>query len=571
MVDTSSASRSVPGAAVEKARPLLGVAPESEPRVTVANETRARLIIRNGDDALTLAPLEHRSLPEKSHKRLPLAHLEMLGYITSERDVQAGRRTSRAFFLAGSVYGALFFLVWGVFFGTSVEFWTAFGLLLAVAAVVGLTGEHLGVRAVQAIYLAVILVVGVGMPMAAIWAGGNIDHVWHTALHGQGADQDRATLTLLGRGIQTVFIVVVTLLPGLLYFLFDRYRLSTLEEEFTRQIFRLDQTVRTRADLDAKYGHLLGEAYGHQQRGAKSARIQPGTRLPIVIATVIFALGWIVVLLNAEVDEVVIAQGDGLRTLITPWQSATAFAFLGAYVFLLQAALRAYLRGDLRPKFYGYAAMRVVVAVVFAWVLDLMIPTDGAVLLATAFVVGLVPDTFLQRVREFVRTNTVDELIEPHPLTELEGLDVYDRTRLEQEGVTNVEGLAHSNLVELLLQTRIPAGRLVDWADQAQLQLHLDTDKKRTEYLKKLRRRGIRTASDLLVVHRAAQKRSKEDVNALFATLGSEDNLPFVETIIDAVRDDEWMPQILAWHSVKNRAEHVLRYPEDFEDDIPLP
>ncbi len=36
-----------------------------------------------------------------------------------------------------------------------------------------------------------------------------------------------------------------------------------------------------------------------------------------------------------------------------------------------------------------------------------------------------------------------------------------------------MEGLAHHDLIELLLQTRIPAPRLVDWTDQAILYLHV--------------------------------------------------------------------------------------------------
>jgi hypothetical protein len=573
---------------------LLGISTQGESsQMSVANETRARLVVQNGSEALVLAPLETQLLDVVRYERLSLKPLEDLGYVRSDSVVLGESRLHRSALLVGAFYGGLAFLLWGVFVGTSWLYWALLGLAVAAAAVARLRDEDLGVKVVQGIYIVVVLVVGVGMPVLAIWAGGDIQDVWNTALDGTGLAQERATLTLLGRGIQTVFLVLVTLLPGLLFFLFDRYRLKTLAAEFTHQIFRLDRSVRTRSDLHAKYGHLLTELYGYDpsrrnlSRGSFSrrksqtartteSRERPGTRLPVVLATIVFALGWIVVLLNAEVEVVFLS--DGLRSLITPWQSATAFAFLGAYVFVLQAALRAYLRGDLRPKFYSYAALRVIVAVVFAWVLDVLIDSDGAALLVPAFVVGLVPDTFLHRLRQYMRTRgagPLNLLTEKRPLTQLEGIDVYDGTRLEQEGVTNVEGLAYSNLIELMLQTRIPATRLLDWADQALLYLHIDTGDKQDgppEALTTLRGRGIRTASDLLVAHKAAQTRGDADV--FLGILGSgptQGGPPVLQTIVDTIKDDEWVPQIMDWRNPAKRAERTLRYPDDFKNGIPIP
>ena len=40
---------------------------------------------------------------------------------------------------------------------------------------------------------------------------------------------------------------------------------------------------------------------------------------------------------------------------------------------------------------------------------------------------------------------------DPLPLTALEGIDLYDRTRLASEGVTNIEALAHHNMIDLVL------------------------------------------------------------------------------------------------------------------------
>ena len=67
--------------------------------------------------------------------------------------------------------------------------------------------------------------------------------------------------------------------------------------------------------------------------------------------------------------------------------------------------------------------------------------------------------------------------------------------------------LAHHDLVELMLPTRIPVPRLVDWTDQAILQLHVGA-----QDLAKLRSYGIRTATDLLTLRSSAEARGKLDL-----------------------------------------------------------
>ena len=79
-----------------------------------------------------------------------------------------------------------------------------------------------------------------------------------------------------------------------------------------------------------------------------------------------------------------------------------------------------------------------------------------------------------------------------------------------EEGIEDMQNLATMNLVDVILHTRVPPGRLVDWTDQAFLLIHLEpadhggrrraappgaggaTDRQQ------LRRMGIRTATDLL-------------------------------------------------------------------------
>jgi hypothetical protein len=165
----------------------------------------------------------------------------------------------------------------------------------------------------------------------------------------------------------------------------------------------------------------------------------------------------------------------------------------------------------------------------------------------------------------------LNSIFEPLPLTGLDGIDLYDRARLETEGVTNIESLAHHDLVDLMLQTRIPVPRLVDWTDQAILYLHLglagdERDEKGRTALEVLRRHGIRTATDLERAHAAAAARGSRAERALLDLLPAEngDQPPRLRVILDAVADDEWMDALRYWHQPEHQHEQTLRYPEHF-------
>ena len=60
-----------------------------------------------------------------------------------------------------------------------------------------------------------------------------------------------------------------------------------------------------------------------------------------------------------------------------------------------------------------------------------------------------------------------------YPLSDLEGLNVWYEARLMEEGIEDMQNLVSANIVDVLLHTRVPVGRLVDWCDQAQLFVHL--------------------------------------------------------------------------------------------------
>lgn len=356
-----------------------------------------------------------------------------------------------------------------------------------------------------------------------------------------------AVLTVIGRSMQILFVAIAALLPSLLYFLFDREHLGTVRDRFIRNIMRFDPTITTRHDADDKYGRLMDEAYGDSESG----RFLPQKRVPVLLATLVLALGWTFTLLHGDVR---LLEERGITGLFEPRGSAVAFAFLGAYFYGLTACLRAYGRRDLRPKSYSALTTRVVSVVILAWVLERF--WSGTTLYVLAFVAGIVPESALvlvtERLRAIPKAWGGESLREPDPLTRLEGVDLYDRSRLYDEGVNNIESLAHHDLVGLMLQTRIPAPRLVDWVDQAILYLHAGREATREHEgrlatLQALRHYGIRTATDV-------DNALESPECGLFSNLDGTNGLSRLRMIRDVMQDEEWMPQLRNWRKTADTA-----------------
>jgi hypothetical protein len=243
--------------------------------------------------------------------------------------------------------------------------------------------------------------------------------------------------------------------------------------------------------------------------------------------------------------------------------------------------LRGYQRRDLHPKSYNTIVVRILAAYALALVVGVF-TTDNQVVEAALFFVGFMPESALVWLREKVSATygpaKVIPLREPAPLTDLEGIDLYDRTRLAEEGINNVEGLAHADIVELMSSTRISAAQLVDWTDQAILYLRVGGDMaaKRRDgdenaagvpdvqvNMAKLRSSGIRTASDLIQVYQQALRRGgndeaaqKAEVEALRGALdlrddGATTKVYSIQTIIDTLPDEEWFVQISNWRATE--------------------
>jgi hypothetical protein len=420
---------------------------------------------------------------------------------------------------------------------------------------------ELPARGREAFMFGLAAVIVFALPGAILYFGSDVPELWSSL---RDNNDHGAAVTLIGIGVQFMCIVGASALPVLLYFIFDRERMRTLRQRVTRSIFRLDPGVRTRGEIDAKYGQWLDEAFGRRR---SEARFLPGTRWPILIATAVITLGWAVALLDTK-PPTTDAQG-ALTALITPTPSAPTFAFLGAYFFTLNSVLRGFVRGDLRPKTYAQVSVRIVSSVVLAFTIERLVrgfggESSSAGLLAFAFAAGIVPETVLIRLQEimrgFVRTQQgrrqidhASRTYETEPLTRLQGIDIYDRARLLDEGVTNVEGLAHHDLVELLLKTRIPATRLLDWVDQAILFIHCSRScdegagdvSTAPSPLTQLRGHGVRTATGLRRAYEEADDR-EAFIRIVTTPRGKP---PVIPVVLDAIKEETWIGALEHWRS----------------------
>ena len=236
---------------------------------------------------------------------------------------------------------------------------------------------------------------------------------------------------------------------------------------------------------------------------------------PVFLATAVLAVGWAAVLWDTRFVTAPSGAWDVLK-----------YGFLGSYAFVTSMLIRRFFQSDLRPSAYATVVFRITLVLLIVTVLHQVLGGTTAVAsrteLAVAFVIGFFPLIglqALQRVTSKVLGLLVPPVTSDYPLDQLDGFNLWYEARLTEEGVEDMQNLATMNLVDVILHTRVPPGRLVDWTDQAFLLIHLERpDPSELKRLRQadqppsagrvplsgaqarlnLRRVGIRTATDLL-------------------------------------------------------------------------
>jgi hypothetical protein len=282
---------------------------------------------------------------------------------------------------------------------------------------------------------------------------------------------------------------------------------------------------------------------------------------PVFLATAVLAVGWSAVLWDTRFVSAPHGAWDVLK-----------YGFIGAYAFVTGMLIRRFYQSDLRPSAYASAVMRIIVVLLIVAVLHQVIGSTVAMAshaeLAVAFVIGFFPLVgiqFLQRASSKALGLVVPPIASEYPLDQLDGLNLWYEARLTEEGVEDMQNLTTMNLVDVILHTRVPVGRLVDWTDQAFLLIHLDKtnraelNKLRDELQQEsgkrrqgqqdaatthadpcgewgaaarlnLRRAGIRTATDLLKAFSKEEQQPCGHPERIFVPPPKDQRLPLPES-----------------------------------------
>jgi hypothetical protein len=282
----------------------------------------------------------------------------------------------------------------------------------------------------------------------------------------------------------------LSFLPGWLYIRFLGQRAGTLWDEYVLNLHRLrwddpSHLPEPPANSEFHAEWLLAGGKSHarepniyqqkfdayygksvsQNDGDRPVRIE--ALFPVFLTTAALAVCWTAVLWSPR-----FASQPG-----TFWD-VLKFGFLGAYSFILQMLVRRFFQSDLRPSAYANALLRLIVVLILVGALYQLLPAGSPRTAAVvAFLIGFFPLAGMQAMQRFAAATlrvAVPSLSPPYPLNQIDGLSLWYEARLLEEGIEDMQSLATANFVDVMLHTRVPLGRLVDWVDQAQLYLHLD-------------------------------------------------------------------------------------------------
>ena len=331
-------------------------------------------------------------------------------------------------------------------------------------------------------------------------------------------ESDRVLLLKLGA------IAFLALFPGLLYLQFVAAKGETLRVEYILNLHKLKMDTymnlpapprgslfwragddRTSDDKDNLYLQKFDAIYGvrveHGEGEQKIIRRSGGSLLPIALCTVLLAVGWALTLQPEPLVNDQLIRGVSLSGRPLLPVDPLRFGFLGAYLFIIEMLTRRYFQDDLKAGAYLNGATRILSTALLVTALHQVWPaswSEGQEV-AFAFIIGVFPIVGLQAIQSLIALplqQLVHSLKKEHPLSDLDGLNIWYESRLLEEGIEDMQNLATANIVDVMLRTRVPVDRLVDWIDQAVLDLRVkdggDNSDRQT-----LRRLGIRTATDL--------------------------------------------------------------------------
>lgn len=459
--------------------------------------------------------------------------------------------------------------------------------------------------------------------------------------------------------LRLVFIMVVCSLPAVMYYLFIATKKYNLYNEFMMNLDRLGlldpahlepglrftgpkvETAPERRQRILTYKQKFESVYGKfptnvgafvidptdkaaaeeaaddKDDGSLSSVFTFDTTLPVLLATLLIALGWLITLPpwdgklnlfgrtqterlttavetqtnNAAPDPAQPAQtqpapqqtaasaqqeagraqkADRWFGVFSPVQSPVRFAFIGAYFFALQLLFRRYVRRDLRASAYVNISMRIILAVVGIWVVSAVMQiapskwtanSEGGraaadnTLLVAGFAIGVFPRVAWQVVQAALKRGAsifLPSLKTQLPVSDLDGLTVWHEARFEEEDIENIPNMATADIVDLMINTRLPPDRIIDWVDQAILYTHLGPEKKKKNEVTQTRREilqahGIRTASVLVETYGSSELHGDREE---FEKILPGDGRNYIRSLVDAVGTNPNLRLVQTWRGL---------------------
>lgn len=445
--------------------------------------------------------------------------------------------------------------------------WRTIGIVTAVSVILmvislAMTGRNLRVMLTNLNSwlkllpgIALVLATGAGLPILIVYLFGDGKNL---------LESKTVELPALGRLMQVGFISIASMLPAFLFYLFGRQQVGKQKENFYREAMLLDPNVWSDNEAKNKYEPLLNSVFDTGN--------SPFSVLLLLISTTLLVMGWIITLSPIGSAHQVLARPiDFFIPVTTPF----TFGFLGAYFFTINMIYRRYVRADLTTKTYAYITMRLLVTLVLVWTISTLPQFQAGSAFETgvyivAFIIGVFPETGMALIQDQFKLITKQKQEKDNfLLTRLEGMNLYDRARLLEEGIENIENLAHHNLMELIARTRIPTPRLVDMFDQAILYLHLgsesDADNEDTGNNEKddprnlLKGLGVRTATDLINCTKEINDFNDRAKDDKYKSIVDK-----LDVIVAALKDDEWLNYVQNWRSYSSSQEKAIDDPFKF-------
>lgn len=355
-----------------------------------------------------------------------------------------------------------------------------------------------------------------------------------------------------------------------------------MDDGANEDVTRIEEANVYRRKFEDLFGPVPKLGTQHTVASLKSVN-----KLQVVVTTVLVTIGWMFVLTPQSLYKHSITPGDfTLKHLPEVPATTFAFAFLGAYFYILQMLVRRYFQNDLKATAYINATMRIVIVILLVWVLDPLLADAGwsqNQRSALAFVIGVFPTVGWQVLVKLllkIPGVLVSSLEPTHKLTDLDGLNIWYESRLLEVGVEDMQHLATTDIVDLMLNTRIPVDRLVDWIDQALLYIRVDDattnhtiegkDVKFAGDRTTLRKYGIRSATDLLDVLED-EDRGKDFVGLLNHDAGLPSRMRALEIALQGERNLQYVQEWKGYVAIKEVTKRVRAAAPRPESDPELP